>query len=175
MPGDPPYRSICCWCISSTSSRERNSGSTRVPAAPLLGQLLESLAVPFVGPLLRGVELLLAGERRRGRSDDESRAIRADVERRLRVDFQQIQNWPVDDQRQAVPVFGELLKHQAPLLPYFQCYTNGDTAKTAIPGVRNWSIRGPSLNRAVNQRGGVNGESGEFARLREANAPNQHG
>jgi hypothetical protein len=37
------------------------------------------------------------------------------------------------------------------------------------------SERAASLNRAVNKRGGVNGETGEFARLREANAPNQHG
>lgn len=40
--------------------------------------------------------------------------------------------------------------------------------------IRN-SIWDSSLNRPVNNLGGVNGETGEFVRLREANALNQHG
>lgn len=41
--------------------------------------------------------------------------------------------------------------------------------------VRNCGDRAPSLNRAVNKRKGVNGETGEFGRLREANGLNLHG
>src|ERR1017187_164742 len=131
IPDDPPYRSICCWCISSTSSSERKRGSMRLPAAPLLGQLFESLPVPFVRPLLCGVELLPPSEGFPGRRDDETRAIRADVQRCFRVDPQQIQDRSVDDQRQAIAVFGELFEHKTLRTPYLQCYTNVATDETA--------------------------------------------
>lgn len=41
--------------------------------------------------------------------------------------------------------------------------------------VRNRADRATFLNRTVNQTRGVNGETGEFARLREGNGLNQHG
>src|ERR1039458_5199023 len=113
IPDDPPYRSICCWCISSTSSSERKRGSMRLPAAPLLGQLFESLPVPFVRPLLCGVELLPPSEGFPGRRDDKTRGIRA------------------DDQRQAIAVFVELFEHKTLRTPYLQCYTNVATDETA--------------------------------------------
>ena len=43
----------------------------------------------------------------------------------------------------------------------------------AVPEFENAPTWEPFLNRAVNKRGGVNGETGEFARLREAYSLNQ--
>jgi hypothetical protein len=44
-----------------------------------------------------------------------------------------------------------------------------------LTGVRNCPIWVASLNRAVNETGVVNGETGEFEGLRVANVPNHHG
>jgi hypothetical protein len=48
------------------------------------------------------------------------------------------------------------------------------TCQSILAGVRNLQL-GSVLNRPVNKTGGVNGENGEFGRLRVAYEPNQQG
>ena len=102
-PEAPPYRSICWRWISSTSSSDRNNGSTAAFRGALFRQPLEGLAVTPVGSFLSSVELRPALRRCRG-GYDQALSVGADVERSIGVDLEQIENGPVDDQRQAVPL-----------------------------------------------------------------------
>jgi len=57
-----------------------------------------------------GIELLSSCGGHSGRHD-ETLAVRADFQWGLNVDLQQVEDRPVDHQRQAVPMFGQLFYH----------------------------------------------------------------
>src|ERR1700678_2685198 len=81
-----------------------------------LGQFPEGLPIALVGQLLSCLELLAArGWFRRG--DDQLFSICTDIERRVRVDVQKIQNRTIDHQRKTVPMLRKLFNH-APLRTY---------------------------------------------------------
>src|SRR6185295_3675970 len=69
-----------------------------------------------------GFEFLASDGRLRG-GDYQTLPVGSDFEGRLVIDFEDVENRPVDDQRQAVPVFGEFLDHRrtynvSPLAPF---------------------------------------------------------
>src|SRR6185312_14547558 len=82
------------WCAKT---RRRKS-----PCPGLLSQSLECFAVALVRHPLCRLEIA-APFRWFGGRYDESPAISGDVERRLHIHVQQIENWLVDYERQAVP------------------------------------------------------------------------
>src|SRR5581483_5519891 len=59
--------------------------------------------------------------RLRGRRDNESVPIGADVQGSIGIDLQQVENRPVDHERQTVPMFRELLDH---ISSYLHCINN---------------------------------------------------
>src|SRR5579872_6381826 len=87
----------------------------------LLRQTFEGTPIPAMRLLLRGIELappLRIGSRKH----DQTFAVGTDFQGRIAIDVEQFQNRTVDDQSQAVSVFGESLYHGD--TPYLQCITN---------------------------------------------------
>lgn len=76
----------------------------------LLGQFPERLSVTFVSPVLGCLELPPPGGGLR-RSHDQIGPIGADIEQRVRIDLQEIEDRPINYQRQAVSVLREFLDH----------------------------------------------------------------
>src|ERR1035437_1469467 len=82
------------------------------------GKSLERLPVPLVRPFLCSAELLPPCSRLDWRND-EALAVCTDIQRRFRVDFQQVENWTIDHERHAVSVLFQLLEHFVSVLPMY--------------------------------------------------------
>src|SRR5579871_2660825 len=86
------------------------------PWRRLFSQFLECFAVSLVRGALRSLELLTPFGLLGGR-DDEPVPVRGEVERRIGIDLQEIENRPVDHQCQTVAVLRESLDHGSLVYP----------------------------------------------------------
>src|SRR5581483_11454029 len=94
------------------------------------GELFESFPVAFVRPLLCSIEFP-PPRGGFGGSHDQAFSVGADFEWSFGVDLQEVEDRPIDHQREAVPMFRELLQHACSIYTMYHHWN--DAAETATP------------------------------------------